>query len=228
MQIPFRPHDRAALRAGFTVPASALAVLLIASGSPQGLAHPPGAACADTRCGTPSALARHDHQAAYADRFTETLPPLPEGVRELRFRDFFVRPLGPRGLELTTTIRELYGQRVRILGYMVQTGHALPGTLLLTPYPIKMDDCHYGLADDLPPQTVHVEVPGPANQTVPFTPGLLLLTGTLRLGPEPLPDGRNFTVHLRLDPPPSATNEPRPDHPERAGGGDHEPSERAR
>jgi hypothetical protein len=31
----------------------------------------------------------------------QELPPLPKGVAELKFSEFFVNPVGPRGLELT-------------------------------------------------------------------------------------------------------------------------------
>src|SRR5689334_5693118 len=40
------------------------------------------------------------------------LPPLPAGVTELKFGEFFVRPVGPRGLELTDKLLGLDGQRV--------------------------------------------------------------------------------------------------------------------
>src|SRR2546427_13184992 len=39
------------------------------------------------------------------------VPPLPDGVIELRFNEFFRRPIGPRGVEFTAKIRELDGQR---------------------------------------------------------------------------------------------------------------------
>lgn len=169
-------------------------------------------ACADTNC-VHAPKAPHDLKAAYADRFQGMLPPLPAGVNELKFRDFFALPMGSRGPELTATIKKLDGQRVRILGYMVQYSYALPGTLLLTPFPVSMDDCHYGLADDLPPQTVRVDIPELAGKKVPFTPGMLLLTGILRLGPEQLANGRNFTVHLQLEKPVATVPEPASERP---------------
>lgn len=198
-------------------------------------AHEGEGACPDTQC--PNALKSHpDHKAAHADRFTGTLPPLPPDVSELKFREFFALPMGSRGPELTAAIQKLDGQRVRILGYMVRSSFSVPGTLLLTPFPVSMDDCHYGLADDLPPQTVHVEIPEFAGKKVPFTPGLLLLTGALRLGPEQLPDGRNFTVHLRLERPPATapvtrgvqpTLEPAANRPHPVGDGTAENAENA-
>jgi hypothetical protein len=129
------------------------------------------------------------------------LPQLPEGVEELRFDDFFVKPVGPRGLVYTEKVRRLDGRRVRILGFMVRRDEAPPGTLLLAPHPIQLHDHEYGLADDLPPGTLTVIVPGETEQ-LPHTPGLLLLTGRLELGSREEPDGRVSTARLFLDPRP--------------------------
>ena len=127
------------------------------------------------------------------------LPPLPEGVTELRFREFFVRPVGPRGLVHTEKLKNLDRQRVRILGHMVRREGAPPQTLLLTPNPVQLHDIEYGLADDLPPNTLFVTVPD-AEGEIPFTPGLLLLTGRLEIGSREEPDGRTSVVRLVLDP----------------------------
>ncbi len=128
-----------------------------------------------------------------------SLPPLPEGVVDLDFSQFFRRPIGPRGLELTAEIRRLDGRRVRAVGYMVKYSFAEPGTFLLTPFPVQMDDCHYGLADDLPPQTLHVTVPDRAGKRVPHQRGPLVLFGRVQVGQKAQPDGREFGVRLVLD-----------------------------
>ena len=128
----------------------------------------------------------------------EQLPPLPKGVAELKFSDFFVSPIGPRGLELTDKLKALDGRQVRILGYMVAQDDAPPGSFLLTPVPVHLHDHDSALADDLPATTVHVSVPGaPA---VGHTRQLLLLTGTLSVGNRPEQDGRVSLVRLTLDP----------------------------
>jgi hypothetical protein len=127
------------------------------------------------------------------------LPPLPEGVTALQFGEVFVKPVGPRGLVFTDKAKSLAGRRVRILGHMVRREGAPPGTLLLTPYPVQLHDSEYGLADDLPPNTLFVTVPD-AEGEVPFTAGLLLLTGRLELGSREEPDGRTSVVRLVLDP----------------------------
>lgn len=130
----------------------------------------------------------------------KNLPPVPEGVSHLKFSDFFVSPAGPRGLEYTATIQHLNGQRVRILGFMVRQTRPSPGTALLTPYAANTHEGEYGLCDDLPPATLFVHVPKFADLAVPFTPGPLLLTGRLELGPRQEADGRISHVRLVLDP----------------------------
>jgi hypothetical protein len=125
------------------------------------------------------------------------LPPLPRGVTELRFSEFFVSPVGERGLELTEKLKALDGKRVRILGYMVREEHAQQGSFLLTPVPVQLHDHDSALADDLPCATARVMVPG--HRPVLYTPQFLLLTGTLSLGNREEPDGRISLVRLTLD-----------------------------
>lgn len=128
------------------------------------------------------------------------LQPAPEGVTHLTFTEFFASPIGPRGLEYTKTIKHLEGQRVRILGFMVKQTRPSPGTVLFAPYAAITHEGEYGLCDDLPPATLFVHVPKYADLAVPFTPGPLLLTGKLDLGPRQEPDGRVSHVRLILDP----------------------------
>ena len=59
------------------------------------------------------------------------------------------------------------------------------------------------MADDLPPTVVQVLLPDRPGEPVPFTPGPLLLTGTLELGAKSMPDGRQSFVRLLLDPAPT-------------------------
>lgn len=126
--------------------------------------------------------------------------PLPDGVAELRFADFFVRPVGPRGLEPAPRLRALAGQRVRIVGYMADAALPMAGRLVLAPLPVELGDEDEALADDLPPQAVFVHLSGAAAaRTLPHYPGLLALTGTLELGPRDEPDGHVSSVRLRLD-----------------------------
>lgn len=147
--------------------------------------------------------ARTDAAATDPARAIE-LPPLPPGVTQIRFDEFFQTPVGPRGLEYTDAIRGLDGKRVRILGYMARRTSMQWGRFLLTPIPVQMHDAEYGLADDLPPATLLVEMPPRMQTVVSHTPGLMLLTGILRLGNFELPDDRTLNVKLELDPPPAS------------------------
>jgi hypothetical protein len=122
------------------------------------------------------------------------IPPLPEGVTELKFSEFFVHPVGPRGLELSEKVRGLEGHRVRILGYMAQRVQQPPGSFVFTPFSMQV-------YEDFPASAVQVSVPTLRGQTVPYAAGLMLLTGTLTTGNHAEPDGRISLVRLALDPP---------------------------
>lgn len=161
------------------------------------------------------------------------LPPLPAGVEELKFGEFFELPVGPRGLEINDRLRALDGKRVRILGHMVKEDltpcnscpvapkkgkralpawmeFVVPGRMMFTEHSAFVSHAHYGLADDLPPQTVFVTVPDKFGELVPFTAGPMLLTGVLSVGNKPEPDGRISVVRLTLDPPAPAAAAPEP------------------
>ena len=132
---------------------------------------------------------------------TNALPPLPPGVTELKFSDFFRQPIGPRGLEFTDRLRSLEGRRIRILGYMVRHDQPAERCFLLAPLPLTLHEREYGHADDLPAATLHVLTTPEAPAQTPYTPGLLLLTGRLSLGNRVEADGRTSVVRLQLDPP---------------------------
>ena len=174
----------------------ALALALVAIASAAEIhehTHPNGASHERS-----SPTAQHIAQGVNA---VNKLPPLPEGVSELKFSEFFVRPVGKRGLELTDKLRLLDGRKVRLLGYMVHQEEPPPGRLLLAPMPAQIHEHDNGLADDLPASMVYVSVPTVRDQAVPYAPGLMLLTGTLSVGNRAEPDGRISVVRLALDPP---------------------------
>lgn len=133
------------------------------------------------------------------------LPPLPEGVAELKFTELYKLPVGPRGLELTEKVRALAGKRVRVLGFMVRQAKSAPGLVMLSPYELTTNENEYGLSDDLPPAIIFVEVARYEDVSVPFTPGPLLLTGTLEVGRREEADGRFSEIRLRLDEPATAS-----------------------
>jgi hypothetical protein len=138
---------------------------------------------------------------------THDIPPAPPGVTDLKFGELY-RPIGMRGLDYTDKVRALAGRKVRMLGYMVRQCEPRPGVFLLTPMPLQLHEHEYGLAEDMPATLVHVCPTVDPNAIVPFTPGLLLLTGTLSLGPREEADGRISSVRLLLDPPAPAPKAP--------------------
>ena len=117
---------------------------------------------------------------------------------EFRMVNLFKRPVGPLGLEYTDEAKALDGKQVRILGFQASTDWQEKASLLLSPYPIILHDKEYGQADEIPPGSVYVKMP--ANEEARFTPGLLMLAGTLRLGRFEEHDGRHSAARLELDP----------------------------
>ena len=189
-----KTYLRSTVRSLKTSTTAALALLAVAS---AGVAH--DHAHADRSSHRPAATT--PAHAGGASHVAAKLPPLPADVTEIKFGDFFVRPVGTRGLEVTDQLRQLDGRRVRILGYMVQQEEAPPGRLLLAPVPAQIHEHDNGLADDLPPSLVFVSVPTLPDSPVPHVPGLMLLTGTLGVGGQAEKDGRISLVRLTLDPP---------------------------
>jgi hypothetical protein len=107
-------------------------------------------------------------------------------------------PAGERGLEYTAGLRELEGRRVQVTGFMVREERRAPGLFLLTPRPVRIEGTE-GIAD-LPPTTVHVVLEeSRAGAPVGYRPGQITVTGTLELGVQPLRDGRNSIVRVRLE-----------------------------
>jgi hypothetical protein len=131
---------------------------------------------------------------------TNTLPALPPGVTELKFGEFFRMPIGPRGMELTETLRALDGRRVRLIGFMVREHEASrTGSFLLAPYPVTLDEAEFGLCDDLPASATLVYAPYRIAEIIPHQPGRIIVTGTLSVGAHAEASGRVFLVRLKLD-----------------------------
>ena len=128
------------------------------------------------------------------------LGPPPTGVTELKFREIFKLPVGPKGLEPTDKLRALDGKRVRIVGYMVRQEPAPMGAFLLSPLPVMLGDEDEALADDLPATALLVELDKTRDLAVPMLPGLLQVTGTLHVGMHADPvSGRSTSAQLVLD-----------------------------
>lgn len=119
----------------------------------------------------------------------------------LGFGDFFVQPIGPRGLQPTPALLAAQGREVRLVGFMVQREHAQPGRFLLTPRPLAMAEHADGEADDLPAATVTVLLPEAQRmRVVSHLPGPVALTGVLEYGPAEDDTGRVSWLRLRLSP----------------------------
>ena len=131
----------------------------------------------------------------------KTLGPPPAGVVELKFRDVFKLPVGPKGLAPTEKLLALDGKRVRIVGFMVRQSPTPKGSFLLSPLPAALGDEDEGLADDLPPATLGVDLDAKSRDlAVPMLPGLLQFTGTLHVGMRVDPaTGRATPAQLALD-----------------------------
>jgi hypothetical protein len=169
------------------------------------------AACAESSVAPVPAAPRHPADAsAPVERKSRpapaepVLPPAPAGVNDLKFKDLIRFPVGPLGLEYAEAAKALDGKKVRLLGYMVRQSQPQPWTLLLSPVPLTLHEREYGFAEDLPPTVVHVFTQKHSTPILPWTPGPLLLTGTLSLGPRAEPDGRTSNLRLFLDPPTAA------------------------
>lgn len=126
----------------------------------------------------------------------------PRGVTELKFRDMFKLPVGPRGLEPNSTLFALDGKRVRMIGYMVQQEPLPTSSFLLAPLPVQISDEDEPLADDLPPSTVSVIVPGAETKSIRSLPGLIQITGVLHVGAQTdVASGRVSSAQITLDAP---------------------------
>jgi hypothetical protein len=134
-----------------------------------------------------------------ADASTAPDASLPQ---RLAFSQFFTRPIGPQGLQFSPELLSRQGQRVRLVGYMVAREQAQAGRFLLTPLPLRMSEHADGEADDLPPVTVTVLLPGDAARwPLPHQDGLIELSGRLAVGRLEDEDGRVSWLRLHLDAP---------------------------
>ena len=136
---------------------------------------------------------------------TPSLPALPSPPVELRFEQLYKHPVGPRGLEPTAQLLRLDGQRVRMVGYMVDTEQPVTGMFMLAPLPVQLAESDDGPADDLPGGTVFVHLPSPyASRTPAHQLGLLQIVGKLELGAREESNGRISYIRLLAEQPPVA------------------------
>jgi hypothetical protein len=122
--------------------------------------------------------------------------PPPTSTVDLKFREMFDLPVGPRGLEPSEKLLRLDGRRVRMIGYMVE--QEVMRSFILAPLPLKLGDEDESLADDIPPCVVFVHFSAEGNRVLHHVPGLLEFTGMLSIGNFAEADGRVSTVRLTL------------------------------
>lgn len=127
------------------------------------------------------------------------LPPPPVGTTDLKFRELFKLPIGPRGLEPSEKLIGLNGKSVRMVGYMAKEENPTAGLFILSPLPVNLGDEDESFADDLPANAVYVRLDSTNNNVVPYLAGLIKLTGILQVGFAQEVDGRVSTVRLLLD-----------------------------
>ena len=133
-------------------------------------------------------------------------------AQNLAFSEFYVMPVGPRGLQPTNKLLGLRDKRVRLVGYMVHEEEPITGVFMLAPHAVQLAEVADGPADDLPATTVFVHLPSDQQQRlIAYRPGSLELTGTLELGAQAECNQRVSYTRLRLDSPVRQTN-PAPLH----------------
>ncbi len=139
-------------------------------------------------------------QPSFAIAVQDELASAAAGVTDLKFREFFKLPIGPRGLEPSEKLVSLVGKRVRLVGYMARQENPTPGFFVLSPLPVTLGDEDESLADDLPASVIYVHAAASEGRPLPYYSGLLRLTGTLSLGAFEESDGRVSSVRMQLDP----------------------------
>ncbi len=131
-------------------------------------------------------------------------PAVAHGAEMLELADFYKRPAGMYGMEMSESLRAADRQVRTITGYMVQQQRPHAGRFLLSPRPVLMSEHADGEADDLPVAllTVYLDL-DQQSWAVPYTRGLISVTGIVEVGRYEESDGRVSWVRMHL--PPSAT-----------------------
>ena len=96
-----------------------------------------------------AAVALRELAAAPARALDESLVP----EIELAYDQLF-EPIGERGLEYTTALRQWDGQTVQVTGFIVREAERAPGVFLLTARPLRTDVS--GGSGDLPPAALRL------------------------------------------------------------------------
>lgn len=157
------------------------------------------ALCAVLSCGVARADASKVVAAPQVLQVHAVQPPAAD-TQDLKFRDFFALPIGPRGLVPSQRLLGLANQRVRIVGYMARQEDPSPGILIVAPVPVALGDEDERFSDDLPASAIYVHLSAAdSGVTAAWMPGLLSFSGVLRIGATSEADGRISFVRLELD-----------------------------
>ena len=161
------------------------------------------ACCALLICQAWTTAWADDHPVAVAPPALQVrvgLPPV-AGATDLKFRDFYALPIGPKGLVPSARLLGLAGQRVRVVGYMARQEQPSAGIAVVAALPVVLGGEDESFSDDLPATAIYVHLAeADRDRSVPWMPGLLSFTGVLRLGAMNESDGRMSFVRLQLDP----------------------------
>jgi len=119
----------------------------------------------------------------------------------LELQALFKMPIGPQGLEVSDTVLNASGKKVRLTGYMVKNEVPMPGVFMLAPRPVQMSEHADGDANDLPASVCWVYLDDrQKNWLVPHVPGLLTLEGQFTFKRIEASDGSVAWFHLNLAP----------------------------
>lgn len=143
--------------------------------------------------------ARNPSATSTAERPDPTLPPPPDGVIDFSLERLYLSPAGRRGLEFTPEARQLDGKRVRLTGFMVRQTQPVPWCFLLSPISLSLHEREYGLAEDLPPSTLHVFYPRSLPPVLPWERRPVVVTGIFSVGNREEADGRISAARLTIE-----------------------------
>jgi hypothetical protein len=125
----------------------------------------------------------------------------PESFKKISFTDIFIFPIGPKGGEYSLKALALRGQFVSIQGFMVRSDVLHKGEFFLAPTPLELNEDDDGPADDLPINTILVQLDkSQENLLLPHHDGILQITGKLELGRHESSSGKVSWVRVVLLP----------------------------
>lgn len=113
--------------------------------------------------------------------------------------DVFAIPAGPKGLEYSARATSLKGKKIRVTGFMVKHYNTDPTVFLFSETPRLYNEREEGLADSLPPGTLHVIVQVREGDAPAWRREKMTLYGTMELGGRQEQSGRISHVRLKCD-----------------------------